>query len=418
MHMKNCFSMLSAINKIMPWLWAAVWFTLPVSLKANGASLILFGTVAVLQAFVQRPVIRRREIILAALFILFFAWQGLSLLFDPAGYEAWKNLERKISFAAIPVIMLLISGGGWDQGKWAIRGFFAGLILTGIHMLTVAITGLVAGVPVNAVTYHAFTAPYHTGAIYYSCFLSVALYFMAFRDTEHVITRIKTPLFTFFIILLLFCASKLFIILTAPAILWFFIKIFQKESGLKKYVLPLIAVTIIVAGSVPFINRISELKNTDFSVVNQEAYAYDTPLNGLTFRLILWRLAGEILQDENAWLTGTGLGSKQEILDSYYIKYGLYTGNPELGDKGYLGYNFHSQYLESMVGSGIPGLLILCAIIFFIFIIKRQQLFFPLMVYIIIILFLITESMLERQAGIVLFCLLWTIRANDPLKIA
>jgi O-antigen ligase len=130
--------------------------------------------------------------------------------------------------------------------------------------------------------------------------------------------------------------------------------------------------------------------------------------------MILWRFAGEILHDENAWLAGTGIGCRQDMLDSYFLNYGLYTGNPEMGDTGYIGYNFHNQYLEVLVGTGIPGLAIFIAIIVLIFLQDRKKLFFPMLVYITIILFLFTESMLERQAGIVFFCLVWTIRLDMP----
>jgi O-antigen ligase len=133
--------------------------------------------------------------------------------------------------------------------------------------------------------------------------------------------------------------------------------------------------------------------------------------------MILWRFAGEIMQDENAWLTGTGIGSRQDVLNSYYIKYGIYTGNPDLGDTGYIGYNFHNQYLEVMVGTGIPGLLMLLSILIFSFFIQRRQLFFPLMVYLVIFIFFISESVLERQAGLVFFCMIWNLQEYSRQKI-
>ena len=123
------------------------------------------------------------------------------------------------------------------------------------------------------------------------------------------------------------------------------------------------------------------------------------------------------MDDENAWLTGTGLGSRQQVLNSYYLRYGIYTGNPDLGDGGYLGYNFHNQYLEVMVGTGIPGLILLLFIIALKFLMQRGKLFFPSMVYIVLLIFFITESVLERQAGIVFFCLVWTLQENTRQKV-
>jgi len=398
----------------LPWLWAAVWFTLPLSMKANGASLVLFSLAAVVHAFYYRPAPDRKQKIMAGLFILFFAWHALSLLFDPETYTAWKSLERKFSLALIPIMMILVSGTREDLGKWAIRGFFAGLLFTGAHMLLLALMSMIAGQPAGSFTYHEFTGPYSLGAIYYSLYLSVAIYYLAFHKPERIIEKFRIPFGIFFLVLLLFCASKLFIVLTLPAIIWMMFRVIPEQKGLKRIILPAIVLITLIAGSIPFYNRISELKNTDLDVVSLDSYRYDTPLNGLTFRMILWRFAGEIMQDENAWLTGTGIGSRQDVLNSYYIKYGIYTGNPDLGDTGYLGYNFHNQYMEVLVGTGIPGLMILLAIVAAIFFKGRHQLFFPLMVYLIIVLFLITESMLERQTGIVLFCLLWTMRADNP----
>jgi O-antigen ligase len=233
------------------------------------------------------------------------------------------------------------------------------------------------------------------------------LYYLAWGKTETIISRFRLILSLFFLILLLFCASKLFIVLSIPALAGILIKFYPANRSKKKYLFPILVLFIILVGATPFLNRLGKLKNTDFSVVRLDEYQYDTPFNGLTFRLVLWRLAGKILEDKNVWLTGTGIGSRQGVLDSYYSDYGIYTGNPDLGDKGYLGYNFHNQYLEVLVGTGIPGLLLLASIIILIFSVKRGKLLFPFWVYVVMICFFITESVLERQAGLVFFCLLW-----------
>ena len=406
--------MRSGLNKIVPWLWAAVWFTLPLSMKANTISLMVFGLAVIFQSICEKPVFQRKHVILTGLFILFFAWHGAGLLFDPARYEVLKSLERKFSFVAIPVIMLLVTGVKWAPGKWAVRGFFTGLVITGGHMLATALLLLATGRQIDAVTYHEFTRPYALGAIYYSWYLSAAIFLLLFRKMEPGIDRVRLPLGIFFLILLLFSASKLFIALTVPVVLWSIFKNYSLKDNKSRWVVPVIILLIIMAGSVPFISRVSELKNTDLSIVRQNEYTYDTPFNGLTFRILLWRFAGEIMQDENAWLSGTGIGNRQTVLNSYYEHYGVYTGNPDLGDKGYLGYNFHNQYLEVMVGTGIPGLLILLLIIIFIFTFEKNKLLFPLIAYVTVVLFFITESVLERQAGIVFFCLIWTLRVNVP----
>ena len=401
----------------MPWLWAFVWFTLPVSLKASSVSLIVFGTGTLIQCFYEKPAVSRKQVVLFILFILFFAWHATGLLFDPAKHEVWKSLERKLSFIAIPLIMLLVTGARWNLEKWAIRGFFAGLAVTGIHMLALAIWHLIMGRTLEAVTYHEFTRPYTLGAIYYSWYLSAALYYLTFCSTEKILDRFRPVIGIFFIILLLFSASKLFILLTIPAVIWPLIKKYINRNNKKRYLVPVILLIMIILGSVPFISRLSDLKNTDLKIVGQHKFTYDSPFNGITFRLVLWRFAGEMMSENRSWITGVGIGSRQEILNEHYVKYGIYTGNPDLGDRGYLGYNFHNQYLEILTGTGVPGLILLLSIIIYIFTVKRVKLLFPFLVYIIVIVFFLTESVLERQTGIVFFCLIWTLRVNVPANM-
>jgi O-antigen ligase len=407
----------AALNKAIPWIWAAVWFTLPLSMKANGASLILFGLGALLFAFYEKPKLRREQVFMALLFLAFFAWHTASLLFDPENYAVRKNLERKLSFVFIPMIVILVSGIKEDMGKWAIRGFLGGMTVSGLHLLAVALFKMISGQALESYTYHAFTEPYSLGAIYYSFYLSAAIYYLALRKPEDALAKIRIWLMILFMILLLFCASKLFIILTLPALIYSLVAYTRRLDGKKKYLVYFAALVILIGGAIPFLHRVNELKNTDLSVVTQERYQYDTPLNGLTFRMVLWRFAFEIMEDENAWLSGTGIGQRQQVLNDYYTGYGIYTGNPDLGDSGYLGYNFHNQYLEVLVGTGIPGLILLLAILAGIFRAGKKELLFPFSVYILTFIFFMTESVLERQAGIVFFSLIWTFRPNAGIEI-
>lgn len=407
--------MQQVFNRIFPWSWAAVWLTLPISMKANSISLIVFGIVAAWCAFYYKPAVDKRWLVKAGLFILLFAWQVISTVIDDGSMPEWKTVERKLSLLMIPVLLWLTSGNGQKSGTWAIRGLFAGLIISGSHMLFLAIVNLISGQSFDMITYHAFTGPYSLGAIYYSLYLSAALYYLAFRTPEPFIARYSMLLGLFFLILLLLCASKLFILLTLPAIFSPLFKILRNTGSPKKYLLPLLILVIILIGSFPFLKRVSELRNTDLNVVTLDHYRYDTPLNGITYRLVLWRLAGEILNGEKAWLTGTGLQHRQDILDQYYKNYGLYTGNPELGDTGYLGYNFHNQYLEILVGSGIPGLVILLLIFPGFLFLGDKNLFFPKSFYGIIFVFFMTESVLERQAGLVFLCLLLNLTKEHSL---
>jgi O-antigen ligase len=184
-------------------------------------------------------------------------------------------------------------------------------------------------------------------------------------------------------------------------------KLFVSKFDSKRKTLGFVLLLVLIASlSKPFINRLDELRNTELDIIGQKEYVYDTPFNGITLRLVLWGFGSEILSENNAWLKGTGIQSKQELLNRKIEESGMYTGNPEFGDRGYLDYNFHNQYVETLVGTGIVGLVILLFLILDIFAGVRYKLIFPLPVYILTAMFFLTESVLERQAGIVFFCLI------------
>jgi O-antigen ligase len=406
----------SILSKIQLWLWAAVWFSLPVSIRMNTLSLILFGLVTLVSVFYQKPIISNRQWIAIGLFMAFFLWNAASFLYDPDTNGVWKSLERKLSFFALPIILAIFTAGKNDFEKWAIRGFFAGLTFTGLHMLINASLHIIEGMGIGKWTYHAFIVPYKIGAIYYSWYLSIAILYLIFQKPKQSPDKLKYVFLLFFLVLLLLSASKLFIVLTVPILIWRFLKNWKFYHSKTKYLILGLTITILAFGTVPLSKRISELTKPDFEILHKNEFTYDTPFNGLTLRLLQWRFAIEILNDHHAWLTGIGIGSRQSVLDNYYIKHNVYHGNPDLGDTGYLGYNFHNQYVETLVGTGILGLILLLSIIIIIFTGARQSLMVPRIIYIFVLIFFITESVLERQVGIVLFCLLWATPITAKIK--
>ena len=69
-------------------------------------------------------------------------------------------------------------------------------------------------------------------------------------------------------------------------------------------------------------------------------------------------------------------------------------------------YNAHNQFLEIMLDNGLVGLILFLTTILYQLrlIIKRKQMYF-LAVYWSILVFLFTESLLERQNGVIIWSL-------------
>jgi len=150
------------------------------------------------------------------------------------------------------------------------------------------------------------------------------------------------------------------------------------------------------------------LSQPNLELTTSGQFSYDSPLNGLNLRLIQWRFGVEILNENHAWLSGVGLAETREKLNQKYFQNGLYTGTEGTSDTGYLNYNFHNQYIETLVRTGIPGLVILLAMLVQLIILSKTNLFVNKWVIFICLAFFLTESALERQFGIVYFCLIFS----------
>ncbi|MCP4437940.1 MAG: hypothetical protein GY810_03270 [Aureispira sp.] len=147
--------------------------------------------------------------------------------------------------------------------------------------------------------------------------------------------------------------------------------------------------------------------NSDYRVLSQEKYSYDIPFTGTTLRLMFWKFGKEIITEQKAWLYGVGVGDSQELLDKKMIDYNL-------KDSGYLGYNFHSQYIETIVEIGLIGLNLLAFILisFFRKMLAVQNIVGIILVIIVATLFL-TESALEKHRGIVFLMFFISILSTE-----
>jgi hypothetical protein len=404
--MNKFYVMKNSLQRLIPWTWAFVWFMLPFSLKGSMAAIWLFSLLIISNIFYDRPVFKKAQITLAILPMGLFLWYLISGLLQSSLTELMPFMERKASLMFIPILMLLSQNIKGISLKWAMRGFMAGLLLAGLHLLIRAAILFLSGKEMIEWTYHGFTQPYALGAIYFSWYLLISVAYLILADGDSLIARYKTILIVFFSLLILMASSKLFVTLLIPLLIWHLVKL---KLNRRQYILvSMVIMLIMISGARPFLNRLEEVRNFNQDLILQDRYEYNSPLDGISLRLIQWRLGLEIISEHNAWISGVGITETQNLLNSKYVEYNLYTGNEELGDKGYLDYNYHNQFIETMLSAGIVGLGILLLIIIATFTYYRNMLVFPLISILITILFFFTESVLERQAGILVFTMMIT----------
>jgi O-antigen ligase len=405
--MKRLFTRFYRAFTVEEGVWFLIWFSLPLSLRFNSLA-ILSGGILLLASFIRNPQPIAKKRTLHNIFPwLFFAISAFAAFHHASPISGWKELEKQLSFVAIPMMFLLSSIDKKKFTRASLTGLVFSLTLAGIVMLGDSVWQFLQNWDFSVFTYHKLTFPFHMGAIYFSLFLITALF--QITELEWLSNRklLQRAVIFAFLLLLFLAASKIFLIVGIPLLIWHYRH--PLKNGFSKHKL-LVSVMILLAmlALIPVGKRLKMLMQPNLELTTAGHFSYDSPLNGLNLRLIQWRYGVEILNENHAWISGVGLVEAREMLNQKYFNNGLYIGTEGTSDTGYLNYNFHNQYVETLVRTGIPGLIILLAMLVQLIILPKTNLFVNKWVIFICFAFFMTESALERQSGIVYFCLIFS----------
>lgn len=259
--------------------------------------------------------------------------------------------------------------------------------------------------------YHNLVLPFKQHAIQVAILVFIAILHLLENARRQTWLLNKTTHFILLVYLtccIVLLSSKLVIIFTAVSYLYYIYLFFKSNIKLRLLTIVILVgaiamIMLALAGSNRVSKRFNELLEGNIDLVYKEDYNPAVYFNGLQFRMLQWRLVKEILQEKKAWLFGVS-DEAQQLLDQKYTSLHMYIGDPKRGDHGYLGYNTHNQLLESLLRTGILGLLtyiFLWATLIHLAWKRRNR---KLIVIVILLLaYCFNESMLERQYSIILF---------------
>jgi O-antigen ligase len=168
--------------------------------------------------------------------------------------------------------------------------------------------------------------------------------------------------------------------------------------------------SIVAATDNPIKRRYQDLLAGDLELIQRPKFHPSIYFNALQLRLLEFRFAKEIMSEQHSWLLGVTPGDSQDLLDQKYIATGMYIGDPKEGPhrhiRGFIGYNYHNQYLETFVRDGIVGLISLLAIFFLLLsrAVRRHRTRVVYLTLLTIAVFFIPEAPLTMQHGVFLFC--------------
>ena len=343
---------------------------------------------------------------------LLFLLQFVSLLYTNDMEQGWKNIRLKSALVVIPLALCCCDYINEVTRRKLLKWYCLILFCACLYAMYYASRRYAATHNSSVLLYHPLVSIYSGHAVQFSIlvFISLLHLFEALTRKAIVFTKyVDLFLIAFFLVFLFLLSSKLVIAFFLVYFLYTMIKSFLfKSINAKFIVISIISLAVfslfIFSTQNRISNRFKEIIQTDFHFIKRERFNPGDYFNGLQFRLLQWEFVPGILNEKKAWLIGVSPGDAQNYLNQKYISKNMYTGTVARGDKGFIGYNTHDQFLESLLETGWIGsflfLLICWSLVKMTWERKMAELSF---VTILLIVYSFSESVFETQYSLFIF---------------
>ncbi|HMU77909.1 MAG: O-antigen ligase family protein [Bacteroidetes bacterium] len=341
----------------------------------------------------------------------YFLLHCIGMIYTQSQYAGWIEISAKSSFLIFP--LLFSSNAISREMIRTFKLFFvfgSGIIC--LYNLLLSFNQYLLHGNMNSFYYVAFSKGMHVQ--YLTIYLNLAILFILeiLFNTSSQTNKIKkifwVLLVLFFLINITLLASRLATVVSYVTILFYtVVRIISSPNYIRYSVLAaLFAASVLIIDYFAFkkINRFEQVE----IFLNEKTNFVDfskTEYNSTTLRIPLWINAYEVIQRNP--LFGVGTGDVKSSLDSMYLKNKFTYAHQNH-------FNPHNQYLQTGVAFGLTGisLLMLMMLIPLYYAIRNRHYIF-IAFQCIFLLNMLTESILERQAGIILFCLFYAIFSSE-----
>jgi O-antigen ligase len=339
-------------------------------------------------------------------FLLYFAWLIVGLSYTSNIDNGIQDVILKLSFLIFPFVILYNKRIDQHFIRGVIRVFYYTLFTLSLVMLLIAWQKVIAA-PTEELdkllgyfTYEQFAAFTHIQPIYLSmymvfCFFAVIWDF--FIDPRIGLTKVGRWVamiwaFHFYMmVILLSSRMELLVLLFISMLALFYFEGWRK----KKWFLAGFKILVLASFTITLLGLFPVNKARYEEMVDIEKDYTQNKWGGRSIRIHKWMNTLELIADQP--LLGTGSGDMQDELMEVYKK------NDFMIAYNYR-FNPHNQYLQTWASTGLVGLFFLFGILLvsLVYAINSKNALYIALV-LLISLSMLTESMLERQKGLVFF---------------
>lgn len=398
-------------NQLFRYLLAGVIITLPFHLHVNVAFIIALGVNWVLEGDFRMKWKHLSESRFFILTTALYAWYCIEIVFAEDITMALFEPEQKASLLALPLLIVSRPQQLADNINFLKKVIV--LTITSALIICVVMALLKAVIKQEPVHlfYHALAGHIGLSAIYLSLLCLCALSVLLGGAGRIIGTAGDILLSVLLIAGVVLLSSKTHIVLMLLMLLVSGFRYFglNMRTTVLSGLIFLTAFLILVTTDNPVSARYRDIRVSASPVVPIDSITPAVYLDGASLRIIFAHFGFDILKERHAWLLGVSPGDTRHALNEKITGYHLYTGDGK-SDKGYFNYNYHNQYIETLLACGGIGLMLLLWIMWEVFYRALKSGNYSLLLVVGVFGFcFITESVLERAVGIVSFSLFFSI---------
>jgi O-antigen ligase len=357
------------------------------------------------------------------IWILFFALHCLSYFYSTDKPESLFDIQSKLSFFVLPIIIGTGPSFNQNQFKTIVRCFIGSVLLLALISFSYSFyfyDYLHQGGLENFF-YNNMVRFTEANAVYVAWYTLTAIFILI--GFGHSYLKMNKALYVFFLLLLQIyffsLSARLLIIIEAVLILPYAYYCFKKNHrelpGLVFSIMIILSMAMVALTENPISTRykiISPAQTKDW-LIDKNDDSSTQEFTNVTLRLFIWKTAIESIKENQYYYYGCGNGdirlNQKNSIDKYTKNLSEGNRKAELWK-----YNIHNSYLHTLYMLGIPGLSILLLLIFMPL---RYPLPKPFKLFSVIFivtsaLFMFIEAALQTQAGIVFFTFFSTLMAK------
>lgn len=390
-------------QKLINYLLLIIVFTLPFYQQASIIAIIVLVIIWLWQKKFLTVAFTMKKNPFLLIWISYFILHLAGLLWTENFDYGWKDIQTKLSFLIFPLVMgtSSISSNLFQKIK---RAFVAGCILASVYCVINAVINYLETNEQSVFFYTSFSALLHT--TYFSIYLNLALLFLI-EEAIHqwknfnILNKIwEAAAISFLIVMIILLSARMAIAVCLITVLIYCIsQVIKFQKGALILIISFAVMALINYRITHLYNRYTQVEEAARNY-NNSPEADESPLsaqtyNSTTARAEFWKNAIEVIKQNR--LLGVGTGDIKEELVKQYEQ-----SNFQYGVENR--FNPHNQYLHTGVILGITGIiLLLCCLLLPLRLAVQQRNWLQACFLLIIILNAITESILERQNGIIFY---------------